>query len=210
MNIIEKLKDKTLAQPFGLCSDEEQAMLKKVGKTNCVCWQDSWVWADVETGFFPKITYAIRHGYQPEPEPDIIERLKNKSQAVWFKNRTKVEQEVFRKAGKENCRAWLNLRGWADCEGICEFISNTKYILKSSYQPEPEFIDIELVLSGHFWVLKESMPNCRHNSLVYASSHQQFVHFRTDLGGTSIQIAMACSWANEGEKVVARFRKETT
>ena len=67
--LIEKLKDKTYVRPFGLMAPEEQECLISVGKINCM-WYSMHKWQDASdtSGFFDDFTYAIKPGYQPEPE----------------------------------------------------------------------------------------------------------------------------------------------
>ena len=140
---------------------------------------------------------------------NIIEHLKDKSTAQPFGLRTPEEQEIFRKAGKPNVLYYC-------VDGTWEILTNpdwccdSTYILRPDYQPEPEYIDIELVPDGIFWKLKKSMPCCIANdSLRMVPIHRQFVKFRTDSNYTR-HAGIATDWANKDEKVVARFRKETT
>ena len=73
LEIITKLKDKNTAQAFGLCSPEEKAMFKKVGKGNCLCLCDTGVWDDLafaNRDFYLGITHVIKPDWEPEPEPE--------------------------------------------------------------------------------------------------------------------------------------------
>jgi hypothetical protein len=75
--VIEKLKDKNFVRAFGLMSPKEQEYLREVGKENLlvlygipnknggVYWKKSEHNPDV----YPALTYAIKPGYKPGPEP---------------------------------------------------------------------------------------------------------------------------------------------
>ena len=139
---------------------------------------------------------------------NIIEHLKDKSKAQPYGLRTEEEQAVLKKAGPANC---IHATGnehleWSQSKHTW---AGAAYILKPDYQPEPEFIDIELVLDGVFWELKKAMPGCAAFTRVErAPIHQQFVHFRKDSNHYTRHAGRATDWANEGQKVVARFRNE--
>ena len=138
---------------------------------------------------------------------NIIEHLKDKSKARPYGLRSPEEQEIFRKAGKPNV-LYYSINGTWELLTNPSWYSDSTYVLNPDYQPEPEFIDIEIVPDGIFWKLRESMPGCTANtSLRTAPIHQKFVQFRT--GDTYTRhTGIATGWANEGDKVVARFRKE--
>ena len=73
MNIIEKLKDKTYVRAFGLMTPEEQETLEKVELENLICLRGQFnkiIWENITSkpSDCPALTYAIKPGYQPEPE----------------------------------------------------------------------------------------------------------------------------------------------
>ena len=77
-------------------------------------------------------------------EKDIIENLKDKSFVRAFGLMKPEEQEVYRKMTKGNCIFYTSGGQWSDTIGEI-FLSNHTYAIKPDYQPEPEYVDLEIV-----------------------------------------------------------------
>jgi len=72
---------------------------------------------------------------------ELIKRLKDKNYVRAFGLMLLEEQECFRKVGKENCLHF-------DCSWIVPTATHwfpaSTYAIKPDYQPEPEFVDLEI------------------------------------------------------------------
>ena len=68
--LIEKLKDPKQAQPFGLRSPEEQDVLDKASRKNCLYYGfTGWNQPPDGTGVFTRdVSYILEPDYEPEPE----------------------------------------------------------------------------------------------------------------------------------------------
>jgi len=68
--LIEKLKDKNYVRAFGLMTPEEQECLRKAGPKGGVIMYNDRGWESRSDWNFdcPRITYAIKPDYKPEPE----------------------------------------------------------------------------------------------------------------------------------------------
>lgn len=75
---------------------------------------------------------------------ELVEKLKNKDYVREFGRMSKEERELYKKVGARNCvrySAVLGTCGWYDA---FDFYEQFSYAIKSDYQPEPEFKDIEI------------------------------------------------------------------
>lgn len=77
-NLVEKLKDKNYVRAFGLMTPEERETYRNAGKINCLIYSGVLEWSKaVETSVFNEHrTYAIKPDYQPEPEYEDFEVVK--------------------------------------------------------------------------------------------------------------------------------------
>ncbi|MHC4346345.1 MAG: hypothetical protein ACYSUP_16850 [Planctomycetota bacterium] len=72
--LIAKLKDPKQARPFGLLSDEEQAILERATKRNCLWYTGSNEFCQsLFDGFTVHYTYVLKPDYEPEPDYEDIE-----------------------------------------------------------------------------------------------------------------------------------------
>ena len=84
---IEKLKKPELAQPFGLRTDEERAILRQADKANCIVFtdQNDWIVASGAMDWRHTHTYILKPHYKPKPEYIEIE-LEAVNKGVWLKD----------------------------------------------------------------------------------------------------------------------------
>ena len=142
---------------------------------------------------------------------NIIEHLKDKSKAQPYGLRTPEEQAVLTTAGKKHA---LYLRGCTNAKWDkpvndgSPYYEDCTYILNPDYQPEPEFLDIEVVRVEGEIRLKENCPNSQYTYLWWAQCDKDFVGFLTDEGWIAFDRVATTLYGRK--KVVARFRKETT
>ena len=72
--LIEKLKDKKQAQPYGLLSDDERDVLETAGKNNCYIYCEGGGWEiSHRVSFSYCYAYILKPDYEPEPEYIEIE-----------------------------------------------------------------------------------------------------------------------------------------
>lgn len=76
---------------------------------------------------------------------EIIIKLKRKDLAQPFGLLNKEEQEVLKKAGKNNLLWLTDMCVWISPVAFSIHPNNiSTYILKPDYEPEPEYVDIEI------------------------------------------------------------------
>jgi hypothetical protein len=145
--LIKKLKDKNYVRAFGLMKPEERECYQKVGSENCIMFS-SLGWSTFKTEFVWINTYAIRPGYQPEPEAtmnELIEKLKDKNYVRAFGLMKPEEQKILDNAGFVN-RLVFKSAVWADdFDRIDKERHEYTFALKPGYQPEPVYIDIPIM-----------------------------------------------------------------
>lgn len=144
-------------------------------------------------------------------EKEMIEKLKTNTTAFGYL--TKEEQEFFKIIGKENCIVLgeTNNEYWIQGLSILKWYFNNVYRIKSDYQPEPEYEDIELqiipfVKKGET-LLGIILNNVNKIPLYKIPSMPNFEKFMKDnynaVGFENIAKNIA-----EGIKIFARLRKE--
>ena len=77
---------------------------------------------------------------------ELIEKLKDKNYVRAFGLMEEIlpgSQATFRKVGPENCLQYNASAGW---EERMQFDWTKTYAIKPDYQPEPEFVDVEIEL----------------------------------------------------------------
>ena len=74
----------------------------------------------------------------------LIEKLKDKTYVRAFGLVTPEEQECYGNVGRENCLVYYE-SGWSSTPGLHGFSNLYTYAIKPKYQPEPEFVDLEIV-----------------------------------------------------------------
>jgi len=77
---------------------------------------------------------------------ELIKKLKDKTYVRAFGLMTPEEQECLKKVGKDNCLIFTANSNWKAGNWLClEFSRGLTYAIKPDYQPEPEFVDLEIV-----------------------------------------------------------------
>ena len=146
---------------------------------------------------------------------EMIEKLKDKDYVRAFGLMKPEEQECLKKVRKENCVIFNDT--WALPYQLCQpFENRFTYAIKPDYQPEPEFVDLEIVegKDGFLGVYnKEPIPmtNFPFVHLHCLPSLPNFEGFYmpdpviTD-GHEYLFIGTVARNIAEGKKVYARFR----
>ena len=154
---------------------------------------------------------------------ELIKKLQDKNYVRAFGLMTVDDRMCFKTVGRDNCEVYCQYDIWsgATCEG---FEQSSTYAIKPDYQPEPEFVDIEIrkhrdsqlnewlgIFDGdspfelphdftHLHCLL-SLPNfegfCKHDNLLDAKDNREEYVFITDIA----------KLISQGHKVYARFRK---
>ena len=146
---------------------------------------------------------------------ELIKKLKDKNYVRAFGLMTPEEQECFREVGKKNCVNFCDYC-WSNAIGA-GFVSGSTYVIKPDYQPEPEFVDLEIERSGEWLGVRRtkkvdlplaaeflnlhclpSMPNFEG----FLCKPEETMEEKWFLQGVAKQISL-------GKKVFARFRKES-
>ena len=73
---------------------------------------------------------------------ELIKRLKDKNYVRAFGLMSPEEQACFREVGEDSCLYYSS--GIPDWQIPAGFANGTTYAIKPDYQPEPEFVDLEI------------------------------------------------------------------
>jgi len=143
---------------------------------------------------------------------NLIKKLQGDKQYP-FGQLSKEEQKCLEKAGNENCEYYDGENGWINKE-IRTFYFYTSYRIKSTYQPEPEFEDIEIVENvrnsritlgiwrNNEWISLHEIPDM--------PNFECFFRFYTDSRENQTEYIIFENVSKEihsGIKVFARLRK---
>jgi len=139
---------------------------------------------------------------------DLIEKLKKNEKP--FGLLTLEEQECLDKVGKQNCLVYTNSGKWENA-AKCSFQSGNTYAIKPDYQPEPEFVDLEIVRHGDFLGAfndPDVLPfNFTHlHCLPSLPKFHSFVYTKVNGVEEWLPTVSVASEIDEGHKVFARFR----
>jgi len=156
---------------------------------------------------------------------EIIEKLKDKNYVRPFGLMTPEEQECFRKVGIKSCETY-NQAYWQQAVGGCmfEYDQDCTYAIKPDYQPEPEYVDWEIVkgndnfLGIHRRIFNDPPIPFSFTHLHCVPSLSGFNCFWHDEGpgiagkgymhkNSFWSIGLVSPKKAEGKKVYARFRK---
>ena len=139
---------------------------------------------------------------------ELIERLKSNEKP--FGLLSKEEQECFNEIGMKNCEIYRYSKWNQAVHNI--FHTDSTYRIKPDYQPEPEYDDLEIkeyefiyyprkmlgidLGNGESYILSKvpSMPNFE----CFLGEDNKVIHC----------IANISYYINEGNKVIARLRRE--
>lgn len=144
---------------------------------------------------------------------NLIEQLKDPKQAQAFgiyQQYYPKKEETLKNAGKENL-LYHDLPEWR-AKKEARFFSYSTYILKPDYQPEPEYVNLEIELEDGFygaWRERELLP-CIFTHLHCLPCLPGFHGFWGD-ENPKCEDDLACQYVGreieKGKKVYARFRK---
>lgn len=134
---------------------------------------------------------------------ELVEKLKNKDYVREFGRMSEEERELYKKVGARNCVRYssvLSICGWYDAFDFCERFS---YAIKSDYQPEPEYEDVEIVNTGRLGIYT---PKGRWTNLHEIPSMPNFRGFISC--GVKIPMEEVAGALDQKTKVIARMIKE--
>jgi hypothetical protein len=138
---------------------------------------------------------------------ELVEKLKNKDYVREFGRMSKEEQELYKKVGARNCVRYssvLRICGWYDAFDFNEHFS---YAIKSNYQPEPEYEDVEIqnwALSGKLGYLDTKL-----NKFIPLHEIPSMPNFRGFIScGVEIPMEEVAGALDPKTKVIARMIKE--
>ena len=77
---------------------------------------------------------------------ELIEKLKDKNYVRAFGLMTPGEQKLLRKANTSNCLFYNPGGNWLTIRCDMDFDRDRTYAIKPDYQPEPEYVDLEIEL----------------------------------------------------------------
>jgi hypothetical protein len=136
---------------------------------------------------------------------ELVEKLKNKDYVREFGRMSEEERELYKKVGARNCVRYssvLSICGWYDAFDFCERFS---YAIKSDYQPEPEYEDVEIVNTGRLGIYT---PKGRWTNLHEIPSMPNFDIFVYGMNHAECKYQNIAKEIRSGKKVMARFVKE--
>lgn len=131
---------------------------------------------------------------------DLIEKLKDKKQARPYFLCTEEEQRILNKAGCEGIWMLDSAGMWGTPTRKPSAYIGQCYVLKSDYQPKPEYTDIEIKYCGTLLIA----DNLAIHNLV---SRRNFVGFyrKSTIGDQIVSVDSIAGRIRHGDKVVARF-----
>ena len=139
---------------------------------------------------------------------ELIEKLKKNEKPFGLLD--PEEQKYLKKVGINNCRIFFIQNEWSMAGG--SFIAFYTYAIKPDYQPEPEFVDLEIRSdSTNDWL---GVPDCGGNYdwLPYHFTHlhclpslPNFVGFHYD-EETTVRFEDVANLIDKKDTVFVRFR----
>ena len=138
---------------------------------------------------------------------EIIEKLKDKEYVRAFGLMSPEEKECFIEVGPENCLFYSKGDGWSPAakSSADVFYPCFTYAIKPDYHPEPEFIDLPIVVhEGRLCVFIVPAGYSQIQDLLCLPNFHGFFW-----GGVCsfVTIAAVARKIAEGKNVIARFRK---
>ena len=142
---------------------------------------------------------------------DLIKKLKDKNYVRALGLMSPEEQKCFKEVGQDNCEVFCGCNLWNN--SICHrFLEVSTYAINPDYKPEPEFVNLEIVIGGDWLGVhradaegKVVLPH-GFTHLHCLPSLPNFVEFYYKYGITLSFIHVAPK-IFDGKKVFARFRK---
>lgn len=141
-----------------------------------------------------------------------IEKLKDPKQAQPWGVLTLAEISIMGKAGKANMLTLYRGCEWKTPVADERF-ADMSYILKPNYEPDPEYIEIKVILFGGTYRLEEVSPNTACKEFPIITADKDFVCFHDPFGKETTNAGDVPGWmrtlaAQDGDiKMHARFEK---
>jgi len=140
---------------------------------------------------------------------ELINKLKDKNYVRAFGLMTPEEQECFNEIGMKNCEIYRYSKWNQAVHNI--FHTDSTYRIKPDYQPEPEFVDLEIVEYVEWlgvWNTPESLFLPHQFTHIHGiPSMPNFEGFWVNTKSTPASIDYISQIRHSGKKVFARFRK---
>jgi len=154
---------------------------------------------------------------------ELIEKLKDKTYVRAFGLMTPEERECLMKIGRANCEYYTNTYNWTTTNtynwttiGNRDFSQSVTYAIKPDYQPESEFVDLEIKIidnGRHLGVNTQGKLHFNYGvvCLYELSSLPNFFDFwyKTEKGDKwcFTNNGLVATYRAKGKTVYARFRK---
>ena len=156
----------------------------------------------------------------------LIEKLKDKTYVRAFSLMTPEEQQCLEKVGPQNClilcQSGINPQViiW-DNNNMADFSGYRTYAIKPDYQPEPEYVDLEIV-KGHDkekddWLGVHTDYKTKNDFLPHTFTHlhclpslpnfECFFYEDIECGVVELNTNWVSRERDDSTKVYARFRK---
>ena len=144
---------------------------------------------------------------------ELIKRLQDKNYVRAFGLMSPEEQKCFEKVTKHNCLFYSDCRGWVNTGGL--FMNGSTYAIKPDYQPEPEYVDLEIEEHEGFlgvWRNRAQyfLPHrfTHLHCLPSLPNFEGFWYQETDIiEHKMIMLVNVATLVYEGHKVYPKFRK---
>lgn len=141
---------------------------------------------------------------------ELVEKLKNKDYVREFGRMSEEERELYKKVGARNCVRYGSVHGICGWHNAFDFYERFSYAIKSDYQPEPEYEDVEIqnwVAFGKLGYLDTKLN--KFFSLHEIPSMPNFECFINKEDGKVFKNIVDIAYSiRAGWKVVARFVKD--
>ena len=140
---------------------------------------------------------------------ELIEKLKDRNYVRPFGLMTPEEQECYKKVGKRNCLSFTNI-GWSSIL-IHQFSDYITYVIKPDYQPEREFVDLEVVEEKNCLGVRGTKELSAYFTQSFTTldclmSLSNFRKFCYEGGIDNLYVEDIATLIYEGKQVYARFR----
>jgi hypothetical protein len=138
----------------------------------------------------------------------VIEKLKDKKYVRAFGLMSPEEQELLRKANTSNCLFYNPGGNWLTIRCDMDFDRDRTYAIKPDYQPEPEYVDLEIVegKDGFLGVYNKEPIPMTNFPFVHIHCLLSLPNFKGFYIKGSDNVEVEPQWVARHDNVIARFR----